>query len=540
MSLPRINFIRKQGLGRRDQSDDHISGFVFYNDTLPPGFASDDRVKKIFSIGQAESLGIVDTHTDETKATGGSVTITGAGSENDVETITIDGVVLGSYTVANGDAVADVATGLAAAINALTSEHGFSAVAATADVNITAPAKMGIVPNTATIAFSSSGDGTGTVTQFSSGVGSDLSVMHYHISEFFREKPDGVLYVGIFAEGTYNASELSDMQDAANGEIRQFGIFIDDTAFASSQVTATDNQLDTLRDEKRNAIAVLHADMSNATITSLADLSLLTAPKVAVCLGEDGNYHQLAYSNSKAYVQGDKAKWLNKTYICTLDNTNQAPYDTNYWTEVSLNLPDITGYSVSTLGNLLGTIASAPVNESIAYVEAHPLADGNTLDVAGFATGDLYSAQPLSLLNTLTSYHYIFLRKLQGVSNTYYNDSWTCVAESNDYATIENNRVMDKAERLQYIALAPKLNSTIVVDPNTGQLSQDVIDVFENLADNPIEGMEIAGEISGREITVNPDQDVLTTSKIVITSKIVPTGVAREIEVNNQYVVKLG
>lgn len=540
MGLPKINFIRKQGLGRRDQSLDHISGLVAYNDTLPSGFASDDRIKKIFSVQQAESLGIVDTHSDETKATGGQVTITLAGDTADVETITIDGVTLGTYTVESGDAVGDVATGLAAAINALTSEHGFSAVANTADVDITAPAKMGLVLNNATIAFSSSGTGTATVTQFSSGVGSDLAPLHYHISEFFRQKPDGVLYVGIFAEGTYDATELSSMQDFAGGEIKQFGIFIDDTAFASSQLSATQTVLSTLRDEKRNAFAVLHADFSNATITALTDLSTLTASKVAVCLGEDGNFHQLAYSNSKAYVQGDKAKWLNKTYICTLDNTGEAPYDTDYWAEVSLNLPDIVGYSVSTLGNLLGTIAAAPVNESIAYVEVHPLSSGNILDVAGFATGDLYSAQSRSLIDTLTDYHYIYLRKLQGLSNTYYNDSWTAISESNDYATIENNRVMDKAERLQYTALAPKLNSTITVDPDSGQLSRDVIDLFENIADNPIEGMEIEGEISGRSVVVPPDQDVLTTSKITITTIIVPTGVAREIEVNNSYAVNLG
>lgn len=539
MGLPKITFIRKQGLGRIDQSNDSIAGLVFYNDTLPAGFTSDDRVKKIFSLQQAEDLGIVDTFTDETKATGGSVTVTTASPvADDVESITIGGVTLGSYTVQTGDAAADVATGLRAAINALTGSHGFVASGSTADVDLAAPDGMGIVLNTATVAYTSSGTGTGTVTQFSSGVGSDLAVTHYHISEFFRQKPDGTLYVGIFAEGTFDATELDDMQNAANGEIRQFGIFVDDTAFASSQLSAIQSQLELLRDDKKPCIALFHADMDSLTLATLPDLSSLTASKVAVCLGEDGNYHQTAYSATKAYVQGDKVKWLNKSYICTLDSTGEAPYNTDYWTEVSLNLPDITGYSVSTLGNLLGTVASAPVNESIAYVEAYQLNSGNLLDVSGFATGDLYATLPTSQLNQLTDYHYIFLRKFQGLGGTYYNDSWTAISRSNDYATIENNRVIDKIERVQYTALAPKLNSPLFLNSD-GTLRLDTVDLFENTADIPVEAMEIANEISARSTVVDPDQDVLTTSKIVITTKVVPVGVAREIEVNNSFTVSI-
>lgn len=538
MGLPKITFIRKQGIGAVDQGNDSISGLVFYNDTLPSGFAANDRIKKIFSLAQAESLGIVDTFDDETKATGGNVEVTTAGAENDVEKISIDGVTLGSYTIANGDAAADVATGLRAAVNALTSKHGFVAAGSTANVALTAPDGMGAVLNTATIAFASTGTSAATVTQFSSGVGSDLAVAHYHISEFFRKKPDGVLYVGIFAEGAFDATELVDMQDFANGEIRQFGIFVDDTTFASSQLSAIQTQLEVLRTNKQPAIAVFHADMDSLTLSTLPDLSTLTASKVAVSLGEDGNYHQLAYSAAKAYVQGDKVKWLNKTYICTLDSTGQACYDTDYWTEVSVNLPDITGYSTSTLGCLLGTIASAPVNESVAYVEAYPVNSGNILDVGGFATGDLLKGQATSLLNTLNDYHYIFLRKFQGLSGTYFNDSYTAITEANDYATIENNRVIDKVERGQYVSLLPKLNSPLVLNAD-GTLRQDTIDIFQNLADAPVEVMEIAAEVSAREVTIDPSQDVLTTSKIVIVSKIVPVGVAREIEVNNSFTVSI-
>jgi hypothetical protein len=154
-----ISFIRTNGLGRKDPSQDHISGFIFYSDTLPSGFTLADNVKPIFSLQGAEDLGITDSHSDETVATGGQVLITAAGAADDVETITIDGITLGTYTAQAGDAVADVASGLVDAINAGVLQHGFVATLNTATVELTAPAKMGQVLNTATIAFTSSGTG---------------------------------------------------------------------------------------------------------------------------------------------------------------------------------------------------------------------------------------------------------------------------------------------------------------------------------------------------------------------------------------------
>lgn len=46
------------GLGRRPINQDRISGILFYNDTLPSGFGVSAREKKIFSIDEAETLGI--------------------------------------------------------------------------------------------------------------------------------------------------------------------------------------------------------------------------------------------------------------------------------------------------------------------------------------------------------------------------------------------------------------------------------------------------------------------------------------------------
>lgn len=48
------------GLGRRPLNKDKISGILFYNNTLPSGFATDDREKKVLSLAEAEALGIIE------------------------------------------------------------------------------------------------------------------------------------------------------------------------------------------------------------------------------------------------------------------------------------------------------------------------------------------------------------------------------------------------------------------------------------------------------------------------------------------------
>jgi hypothetical protein len=533
-----VSFIRTNGIGRRATSLDHVSGIMFYTDSLPAGFTVSDNIKPLLSLQDAEDLGIVDTHTDETVATGGNALITTPGSEDDVNKITIDGVTLGSYTVANGDDAAAVAVGLRAAINALTIKHGFSAAGSTANVAITAPAKMGAVPNNATLAFSSTGTGAATMTQFSSGAGSLLAVMHYHISDFFRIKPDGKLWIGLFPTGTFDATEISDMRAESEGEIRQIGVFIHATTFASSQLSSIQTELTTARTEHENIYGVMHADCSSLTLSNLANLTSLSNNKVQPLIGEDGNYHQAAYSASVSYLAGDKVKWLNRTYSVVKACTGEACYDTDYFSEISLNLPDIVGYSVSTLGNMLGNYAKALVSQSPANPELFPQTDGNTLSEAGFASTDLYKDISTSLRNQLNDYHYTYIRTFPGVAGVYYNDSYTATAETDDYATGENNRTMDKAERLMYTALVPKLSGTINLNED-GTLSQASINEYEAIVRAELESMLIAGEVSAYDVEIDATQDILQNSELQITVTIVPLGIARKIVVNNAYAVKI-
>jgi len=61
MARPKITFNRGAGgLGRPLPGFDHVSGIVFYNDNYPSGFDSDNQVKAVFSLEEAEALGITE------------------------------------------------------------------------------------------------------------------------------------------------------------------------------------------------------------------------------------------------------------------------------------------------------------------------------------------------------------------------------------------------------------------------------------------------------------------------------------------------
>jgi hypothetical protein len=389
MSLPNITFNKSTGgLGQALPGKDHYSGFLFYSATLPSGFAADDRVKQVFSLEEAENLGVI---------TGGA-----------------------------------------------------------------------------------------------------FDVYHYHISEYFRIQPKGVLFVGFYAVpvGTYDFAELETMRLFAEGQIRQFGVYVNDEAYTTTEVTAL--QAEVTKSEVANQpFEVLYAaDISGtADLSTLADLTALSAPGVSVVIGQDGGATGAALA-------------------------------------VTLT------YSVCSVGTLLGAVSLAKVSESIAWVEKFPLVTGAELDVAAFGNGDLFRDKTDAFLDSLNDNGYIFLRKFTDIANTYFSDSKTAVVATNDFSSIEINRSYHKAVRNINSIIKPKLNSPITVNAD-GTLTTDVIVSYKTLASRPLDDMVNSGELSAFSVIVDPAQDVLSTSTIVLTVKLVPVGVAREIVFNIGFVTSI-
>lgn len=505
MALNNITFnLGQGGLGRPLPGEDHISGLVFYTSgNLPSGFSVSNRIKQFFSLADAEAAGIVNTFSDETKAAA-SYLVTAAGADGNTVELKVNEymgrvVSLGIYTKVTADStVGNVATSLTAMINAGTNTHGYTATVNTATVTITARAGMGVFLNAGsplTATYSSGATLAGTITQFTGGVASKYAVWHYHISEYFRLQPQGNIYVGIFAvPSPYTFTEITTVQAFAGGKIRQIGIFKDSAAFASGDITAIHNVCAANAVAHKELVALYGADISGtADISTLADLSALTANYCTAVISQDGGAigAQLYYSTAK---------------------------------------------SVTTLGAALGAVARAKVSHSIAWIAQFNISNGTECDVLAFANGVLFSHSSItdSLLSSLQDKRYLFLRKFVGIAGSYFNENPTSVALSSDYAYITDNRTMQKATRGIYASVLPALNSPITLNSN-GTLSDEAVAYFEGLAEGPLFEMVRNGELSGFAVTVNTQQNVLSTGILVINVTLVQIATGRNIVVNIGY-----
>lgn len=506
MALPDVIINEGQGgLGRVAPGEDYISGMPFYSDSLPSGFTLLANIKQVLSLAAAETLGILNDYSDETRSTG-KIVITNAGATGDSIEIFFTApngtvVSLGKYTNISSDTIATFVTGLTAAINSGTPTHGFTAVASlSTTVTWTAKAGYGIFPNTGTpYTKTVVGAAAGTITQnVIAGVASLLAQWHYHISEYFRINPTGNLFVGFFPLAALSAGytfvELITMQTFAAGKIRQFGLYLPkkwavgltDVQFITAVADLLEVQLLILRTNHVPAVAVFSTDISAVSdLSTLPDLGIRNDPKASITVGQDGA----------------NAGW---------------------------NLYKATGKSIGNTGAILGAISLAAVDESILWIQKFNLTNGTELSVPGFGNGQKNTDVSINLLTQLDNYRYIFLRNYGGVAGTYASNSPSIVTAANDYAFIENNRTAHKAERLLYAAYIPLIGSPIRLNAD-GTLSDTTLAYFTTVGNVALDSMVRDGELSGRQILIDPRQNVLSTNQLAITAEILQNGVARTI-----------
>lgn len=487
------------GLGRPLAGEDFISGYLHYTSVLPTGFSSTDRIKQVFSVSDAEALGITKTNIGETKATG-TITVTNIGANGDtlpIKVITpVSTIPLGVYTKTAAETTTTlVASAIAAIINAGTATHGITAIAAVAIVTVTANGGSGIGANSWTWGNVFTGTIAGTSAVFTGGVSSEINIIHYHISEFFRMQPKGNLYVGIYGVadiGVFDSITL--MQNYAQGKIRQIGVYQKNTTFVTTQVTAL-QAIATANEANNKPLGIIYQpELSTATLATLSDLRALTAQNVSVTIGQDGA--NVGYK-----------LWL------------------------------ATGKSIGCVGTILGAIALSKVNESIAWVGKFNFSNVE-FDTLAFANGVQYNTQTDGTINNVDSLGYIFLRKRVSQSGSYSTRPHTCVSVSSDYAFINYNRTINKAVRGLRQFLLPQLSAPVLVNSD-GTLTEDIISHYETVCARALEVMQRDTEISAFSIIINPAQNVLSTSKLIINVKIVPVGVADAIEVNIGFTVAI-
>lgn len=313
-------------------------------------------------------------------------------------------------------------------------------------------------------------------------------VLWYHINEYFRMQPQGQLYVGIFDSAAIDYSVIETVQNFADGKIRQIGVY-DTTAFATGTLGTLQTSATALEAAHKPLQVIYAGDTSGvADLSTLADLRTLSNPNVSATIGEDGANVGAALAVSEAT-------------------------------------------SITDLGAVLGAVSFSKVNESIEWVRKFNFTDGNEFNVPAFANGDLVKDKADSFLSALKDKGYMFLRKHVGLSGTYQENSATAITATSDYAFIENNRTIDKATRGVRAFMLPNLAAPVFLNAD-GTLTEGTVAKFTNDAARALEQMQVDEEISAFSVTIDPTQNVLSTSKLVVSIQIVPVGVARRIEIN--------
>lgn len=327
-------------------------------------------------------------------------------------------------------------------------------------------------------------------------------VLHYHASEFFRINEGAKLYVQSVesSDGTY--SEVKTLQNFAEGNIKQVAVcdFKRELNTLSNAVSKL-NQIATELGALNIPLSILlSVKVENSEMTSLPNLHELNAERVSVVIGQD---------------KGGRGGFVAST-----------------------------NPSVSCIGAVLGAVAKAKVGESIGWVEKQNLVStayekaltggeekARELDSIGFCDGSAIGDYTPQQLEAINEKGFLFLIKHTGTTGSYCNDSFTATSLESDFAYIENNRTIDKAIRGIHKVLLPKISGPIIIDPDTGKLENSAVAGLESLCDEVLDQMVRESEISGYQVKINPNQQVLKTSKLEVVVRIIPTGTLRKIEV---------
>lgn len=344
----------------------------------------------------------------------------------------------------------------------------------------------------------------------------------YHIREFFRMSGNvdgnGKLYV-MFADCSASWDAIDALQRVAGGTINQLGVWTEqpiwklngaEEKYNLNIVKTLNGKAVAMADQHQPLSVILSANPSNTGSTTSEGKQIdLNKIPTAIC------------ESSRISVIFGQAR-SSKILTMQKRNVNNTP--------------------VGFLGAMLGTIARANVQESVAWVKMFNMFDDDFQDIElgfgdinltaedEFVSLNMYESLSPVLLDDLDEKGYIFPMKYAGRENgIYISKDQTCSV--GDYRTIARNRTINKSRRAVRAALLPYVNSPLMVNPATGFLAPSKISAFKTLIGDILAKMQAAQEISGYAVNIDANQNVLIDDTLRISYVIVPVGVATKIYV---------
>lgn len=212
------------------------------------------------------------------------------------------------------------------------------------------------------------------------------------------------------------------------------------------------------------------------------------------------------------------------------------------------NVKDLSALAYNRTGVLLGDTAAgsegACVGTMAGRLSALPVQRnlGRVKDGALFPT-EMYLAdrkveESSSAVADLYDKGYITPRKYVGRSGYFFTDDRLACDPTDDYAHLAPRRVIDKAYRIAYDTLLDMMLDELYVNED-GTLQTSVVKSWQQAVEDAVNtNMTAQGELSagddgeGCSCWIDDTQNVLATSKVLVTLKVRPFGYARFVDVS--------
>ena len=341
----------------------------------------------------------------------------------------------------------------------------------------------------------------------SKGITSDSSdanaTLYKAVKEFYDEAPDGSK---LWIMGVADTVTIADIVDktkdnakkllvAANGTIRTLAVKIKDkSAYTPTVTTGIDGTV-------RTAITNAQALAEWATETLFAPVMVL--------------------------LEGRHYTGNAETLVSNPINTGN---DNRVGVVIGDTVADSKGAAV---GLLAGRIASIPVQRSIARVRTGSITA--TMMYIGSVAAELGNP------GTINDCGFICPRTFVGKGGYFWSDDKLAAEASDDYSLIPRRRVADKAYRITYSTLINEVAEEISVTDD-GKISAPVVKAIQTAVESAIvNNMTSRGNLGndpsdpndmGVECYINPDQNIVATSRLDVQLRIKPHGYSKYIEVS--------
>ena len=184
---------------------------------------------------------------------------------------------------------------------------------------------------------------------------------------------------------------------------------------------------------------------------------------------------------------------------------------------------ELKGQFPAAIGMVLGRAAKAEPQQDLGRVKFGSLA------ATGYFTDGSPFLDKQGLAESLNDAGFIFFLNYPGKNGCYLNGCPMAIAATDDYAVLNNGRIMDKAMRIAYDTYISEIMDNVAVGTD-GKLPAGVCSSFESMIENAI-AAQMDGQISSFSAYVNPEQNILSTSRLEIECSIVPLGVLKNINV---------